>query len=144
MILSELKPAEGSKKSKVKKGRGPGSRYGKTCGRGQKGAGSRKSSGVPVGFEGGQMPLQKRVPKRGFRSHVDNEYQIINVSDLESFEGTVTAEDMEKAGLIRNKNNRVKVLGNGALTKALTVKATKFSASAQKAIEAVSGNVEVV
>ncbi len=145
MNLSTLRPAEGSRKVAKRKGRGPGSNLGKTSGRGQKGAGARKSNGIPAGFEGGQMPLQKRVPKRGFRSHFPNDTQIVNIQDLEKrCEGTVTNEELFKVGLIRKLDKPVKILGYGKLSKALNVKVAKYSASAKSAIEAAKGVAEVI
>ena len=144
MNLSTLKPAPGSRKNKSRKGRGPGSHLGKTSGRGQDGAGSRKGSGVSAGFEGGQMPLQRRLPKRGFKSRSPQNFQIVNLCDLESkCEGVVTKEALQALGLIKKADRPVKVLGNGNLTKTLTVKADSFSDSARKAIEAVQGVAEV-
>jgi len=144
MKLNTLRPAKGSRPKRFKVGRGEGSGLGKTCGKGQKGAGARKSPGIPRPFEGGQNPMVRRIPKRGFNSHFPD-VQIVNLTDLEKrFTGTVTPEDMEKAGLIGKKENLVKVLGTGKLTKALTVKANRFSASAKAAIEAVGGKAETV
>ncbi len=145
MNLSELKPPKGSRKKRFKKGRGPGSGLGKTAGRGQKGAGSRKSAGRSAGFEGGQMPLQRRVPKRGFNSRNRVEYQIVNLKDLEKrLSGTVTAKELVEVGLIKSIDLPVKVLGDGKLTKALQIKATKFSSAAAEAIAAAGGKAEVI
>jgi len=144
MNLSSLKPASGSKRRKTRKGRGPGSGLGKTCGRGQDGAGARTNSGMPAGYEGGQMPLQRRVPKRGFRSRNPKNFQIVNLLDLEKrCEGTVTREELMKVGLIKRVNQPFKILGKGTLTKALKIKANCYSASAKKAIEAANGVAEV-
>ena len=144
MNLSSLSPIPGSKKARVRRGRGPGSGRGKTCGRGQNGAGARKSSGMNPAFEGGQMPLQKRVPKRGFRSRFPNDTQIVNLVDLESrCDGEVTKETLVQVGLIKKSDKPVKILGNGKLTKALTVKVNAYSASAKKAIEDAKGVAEV-
>ena len=144
MNLSSLKPTSGSKKNGSRKGRGPGSHLGKTCGRGQKGAGARKSSGVAAGFEGGQMPLQRRVPKRGFRSKNPKIFQIVNLIDLEKkCDGIVTGEELAKLGLIKKAEKPVKILGQGDLTKSLKVKVNSYSASAKKAIEAANGVAEV-
>ena len=145
MNLSTLKPNEGSRKTAFRKGRGPGSGLGKTSGRGQKGAGSRKSSGIPAGFEGGQMPLQKRVPKRGFNSHFVNDTQIVSLRDLENKCDThVTNEELFKLGLIKKIDKPVKILGTGKLTKTLQVKVSKYSKSAKDAIETAKGTAEVV
>ncbi len=145
MKLNELRPAKGSMKKRFKKGRGPSSGLGKTAGRGQKGAGARKSPGDFIGFEGGQNPLQRRVPKRGFNSHFP-EVQEVNLRDLEKHfaSGEVDAEALEARGLIHHAYKLVKILGTGTLTKALTVKASRFSASAKAAIEAAGGKAEVV
>ncbi|MBF0433107.1 MAG: 50S ribosomal protein L15 [Fibrobacteria bacterium] len=145
MNLSSLSPAAGSKKRPTRKGRGPGSHLGKTAGRGHKGSGQRKSSGIPAGFEGGQMPLQRRLPKRGFKSLIDNEYQIVNLDMLEQkCEGEVTPETLQKVGLVHKADKRVKILGKGTLSKSLQVKVNAFSASAKKAIEAANGAAEVI
>lgn len=144
MKLHELSPAPGSKKSARRVGRGHGSGYGKTAGKGHKGQKAR-SGGVPIGFEGGQMPLHRRVPKRGFTNIFATRYAIVNVADLEMFDnGTVvdTALLREK-GLVKKVYDGIKVLGNGELTKKLTVKAAAFSASAQQKIEAAGGKAEV-
>ncbi len=145
MKLNELRPAKGSMQKQFKVGRGPGSGIGKTSGRGQKGAGARKSSNSgKVGFEGGQTPFQRRVPKRGFNSHFP-EVQVVNIGDLNKrFDGVVEPADMIKAGLIGRKDLHVKVLGNGKLTKALHVKANRFSESAKAALEAAGGKAEVI
>jgi large subunit ribosomal protein L15 len=145
MKLNELRPAKGSMKKRFKKGRGPASGLGKTAGRGQKGAGARKSAGDFIGFEGGQNPLQRRVPKRGFNSHFPD-VQEVNLGDLEKnfTTGVVDAEAMKSKRLIHHTDKLVKILGQGALTKALTVKANRFSASAKAAIEAAGGKAEVI
>jgi large subunit ribosomal protein L15 len=144
MKLNELRPAKGSMKKRFKKGRGEGSGLGKTSGRGGKGQTARKSGGIPANFEGGQTPLQRRVPKRGFNSHFA-EIEIVNIGALDKrFSGTVTVADMEKAGLISNRGLEVKVLGTGTVTKALHVQAQRFSATAKAAIEAAGGKAEVV
>ncbi|MFC1584395.1 50S ribosomal protein L15 [Fibrobacterota bacterium] len=144
MNLSSLKPVAGSKRNRKRKGRGPGSGLGKTSGRGQDGAGSRKGAGMPVSFEGGQMPLQRRLPKRGFRSRSPKQFQIVNLSDLEKkCDGKVTNKELAAVGLIKKPDQPVKVLGTGALTKALKIKVNCYSASAKKAIEAANGVAEV-
>ena len=147
MKLYELKPAAGSTAVGKRKGRGPGSGNGKTAGRGNKGQWSRSGGGVRPGFEGGQMPLTRRLPKRGFYNRFAKEYTIINISDLNGLEnGTeVTGELLESLGVIgKLEKDGLKVLGNGELTKQLTVKAAKFSKSAEEAIRNAGGNVEVI
>ena len=145
-MLNELKSVEGARHSKKRVGRGIGSGLGKTAGRGQKGQNSRSGGGVRPGFEGGQLPLFQRLPKRGFHNHSRVEYAIVNVEQLNSFENgsVVDVEAIVKAGLVKEVLAGVKVLGNGELTKKLTVKANKFSESAKKAIEAAGGSVEVI
>jgi len=144
--LNELRPAEGSTKAPKRKGRGTGSGLGKTAGRGQKGQKARSGGGVRPGFEGGQMPLSRRLPKRGFTNIFAKVYTEVNIKDLEVFEpGTVvTPELLKEKGIIRKMNDGVKILGNGELSKSLTVKAHKFSKAAQEKIEAVGGKAEVI
>ncbi|MCD7797008.1 MAG: 50S ribosomal protein L15 [Clostridiales bacterium] len=147
MKLYELSPAAGSKKSVKRVGRGTASGQGKTSGKGQKGAKSRSGYSRRPGFEGGQMPLQRRVPKRGFNNIFATEYAIVNVSTLnDRFDdgATVDAESLVGAGIIKKTLDGVKILGNGEITKALTVKATKVSESAKAKIEAAGGKVEVL
>ncbi|MBM7646878.1 large subunit ribosomal protein L15 [Scopulibacillus daqui] len=146
MKLHELKPAEGSRSSRKRVGRGYGSGLGKTSGRGQKGQKSRSGGGVRPGFEGGQMPLIQRLPKRGFTNPTRKEYAIVNVETLNRFEeGTeVTPELLMEKRIVRKLNDGVKILGNGKLNHKLTVKAHKFSASAKEAIEAAGGKIEVI
>lgn len=146
MRLHELRPAPGSVKEPKRKGRGTATGQGKTAGRGQKGQGSRSGGGVRPGFEGGQMPLHRRLPKRGFTNIFAKNYAEINVETLNRFEdGTeVTPELLKEAKILKNLGDGVKVLGNGELTKKLTVKATKFTESAAKKIEAAGGKVEVI
>ncbi len=145
MKLNELRPAKGSRKKRFKVGRGPGSGLGKTAGRGGKGQTARKSGPVGANFEGGQTPLQRRVPKRGFNSHFPKDLQVVNLGDLDKkCSGTVTVADMVKAGLVKSAKHPVKVLSKGKLTKALQISANKFSASALAAIEAAGGKAEVV
>jgi len=146
MKLHDLKPAEGSVKAPLRKGRGTGSGLGKTAGRGHKGQKARSGGGVRPGFEGGQMPLVRRLPKRGFTNIFATVYSEVNLKDLEVFEeGTVvTPELLKKAGLVKKANDGVKVLGGGELTKKLTVRAHKFSKSAQEKIEASGGKAEVI
>ncbi len=147
MKLHELSPAAGSKKSVKRVGRGTASGQGKTAGKGQKGAKSRSGYSRQAGFEGGQMPLQRRLPKRGFNNIFATEYAIVNLSQLEErFESgaTVDAQALIDAGLIKKTLDGVKVLGRGELTKALTVKVTAVSESAKAKIEAAGGKVEVL
>ena len=146
MDLSNLRPAEGSKHSdNFRRGRGHGSGNGKTAGKGHKGQKAR--SGVPrPGFEGGQMPLYRRIPKRGFTCRNSKEIVSVNVSALERFENdtVVTVDTLIEAGIVKNPRDGVKILGNGELTKKLTVQANAFSASAKEKIEALGGNAEVI
>jgi len=145
--LHNMKPAEGSKKSVKRLGRGIGSGLGKTSGKGHKGQWARSGGGVRPGFEGGQMPLTRRLPKRGFKNHFVKVYTIVNINELEKFEnGTeITPEVLLANGVISKiEANGVKVLGNGTLTKKLVVKASKFSKSAVEAIEKAGGTVEVL
>lgn len=147
MDLHTLSPAEGSVKEKKRLGRGIGSGKGKTSGKGHKGQLARSGGGTRPGFEGGQMPLYRRVPKRGFNSPFKKVYNIVNVADLEIFDGKneITAEFLFETGFISKiENNGLKVLGNGELTKKLTVKASKFSASAIEKIEKAGGKAEVI
>ncbi|SDI90096.1 MULTISPECIES: 50S ribosomal protein L15 [Alteribacillus] len=146
MKLHELKPAEGSTKTRNRVGRGAASGNGKTAGRGTKGQKARSGGGVRPGFEGGQNPIYKRLPKRGFTNPTRKEFAIVNVETLNRFEaGTeVTPELLVKEGVINKTKDGVKVLGNGSLEKELNVKADKFSASAVKAIEAAGGKTEVI
>ncbi|MGY0373508.1 50S ribosomal protein L15 [Clostridium sp. JNZ J1-5] len=146
MQLHELKPAVGSKKSSKRVGRGNGSGLGKTAGRGQNGQNSRSGGGVRPGFEGGQMPLYRRLPKRGFTNIFAKEYVEVNVSRLNIFEdGTeVTIELLKANGVISKVKDGVKILGNGNLEKKLTVKATKFTKGAIEKIESMGGKVEVI
>lgn len=145
--LHNMKPAEGSKKGVKRLGRGIGSGLGKTSGKGHKGQWARSGGGVRPGFEGGQMPLTRRLPKRGFKNHFVKVYTIVNINELEKFEnGTeITPEVLLSNGVISKiEANGVKVLGNGTLTKKLVVKASKFSKSAVEAIEKAGGTVEVL
>jgi large subunit ribosomal protein L15 len=146
MKLFELSPAPGSTKSKYRKGRGIGSGNGKTAGKGHKGQNARSGGGVRPGFEGGQLPIYRRLPKRGFTNHFAKHYAIINVGDLEIFEnGTeVTLEMLVENRIIRKEFDGLKVLGDGELTKSLTVKAKIFSASAKEKIVAAGGKAEEV
>jgi len=144
--LHELKPTPGSKKKSTRKGRGPGSGLGTTAGRGDNGQNSRSGGGVRLGFEGGQMPLYRRVPKRGFTNIFKKNISIVNIEQLERFdEGTeVTPELLVEKGLAARADDGVKVLAKGAITKPITVKANYFSKAAKEKIEAVGGKAEVV
>ncbi|MFI3227622.1 MAG: 50S ribosomal protein L15 [Clostridia bacterium] len=146
MNLHELKPAEGSTKEAYRKGRGKGSGNGKTAGRGHKGQWARSGGGVRPGFEGGQMPLARRLPKRGFNNIFATHYAAVNVSALEVFEdgSEIGTEELMIAGLISKKLDGVKILGNGEISKKLTIKATAFSKSAIAKIEAAGGKAEVI
>ena len=143
MKLHDLSPAKGSKRPKKRIGRGPGSGHGKTAGRGHKGQRSRSGFSQRAGFEGGQMPLVRRVPKRGFTNIFRTEYQVVNVARLADLKGEVTPESLVEQGLVRS-GQPVKVLGNGEIATALKVKAHKFSATARAKIEAAGGSCEVV
>ena len=146
MTLHELQPAPGSRKKAVRVGRGIGSGNGKTSGRGQKGQNARSGGGVRLGFEGGQTPLFRRLPKRGFTNINRKEYAVVNLEKLNRFEdGTeVTPELLLETGVISKLKSGVKILGKGQIEKKLTVKAHKFSASAKEAIEAAGGKTEVI
>lgn len=145
-MLNQLKPVEGARHAKKRLGRGIGSGLGKTAGKGTKGQNARSGGGVRPGFEGGQLPLFQRLPKRGFKSLSRVEYKVVNVEQLNVFDnGTVVdVAKLVEAGIVKELNELVKVLGNGKLEKKLTVKANKFSESAKKAIEAAGGSVEVI
>ena len=146
MKLNELKPVEGAKHAKKRVGRGIGSGNGKTSGRGQKGQNSRSGGGVRPGYEGGQTPLFKRLPKRGFTNIHRHEYAIVNLGDINAlFEAgaVVDLEALKKVGLVKKEYEGVKILGNGDLDKALTIKAAKFSKSAVEKISKAGGTVEV-
>ena len=148
MRIDTLQPAEGSRTTSKRLGRGIGSGLGKTSGKGHKGQWARSGGGVRPGFEGGQMPITRRVPKRGFNNHFRKVYAIVNLSNLEGFEAgaVVDFETLYSAGLIKEVKNAVglKVLGNGEIKVALTVKANKFSASAKEAIEKAGGTAEEI
>ena len=147
MKLHELRPSEGAFKTSKRLGRGTGSGLGKTSGKGHKGQNARSGGGVRPGFEGGQLPLFRRLPKRGFSNAMFKvEYATINVSDLEKFEdgAVVTPELLKEMGILKKQLAGVKVLGNGELTKKITVKAHKFSKSAIEKIEAIGGKAEVI
>src|SRR5512137_1087214 len=146
MRLEELKPSQGARKKSKRVGRGHGSGTGKTAGKGHKGQKARSGGSIKAGFEGGQMPLQRRLPKRGFNPLSRKEYALVNLRDLELFEAgsVVDIEALGKAGLVGQLKDGIKVLGDGDLSKALTVKAHKFSQSAQEKIVAAGGTVEVL
>jgi large subunit ribosomal protein L15 len=146
MDLSNLQPASGSTRNRKRIGRGHGSGTGKTAGKGHKGQKARAGGSVKAGFEGGQMPLQRRLPKRGFTPLSRVEYALVNLRDLELFDAgsVVDVEALGKAGLIGQLKDGVKILGDGELTKALTIKAHKFSKSAQEKIAAAGGTTEVI
>lgn len=146
MRLDELSPPPGARHRKKRVGRGPGSGWGKTCGRGHKGQKSRSGGGVKPGFEGGQMPLTRRIPKRGFNNPFKKRYAIINLRDLRVFEAetVVDEEALRRAGLVKGQVEGVKLLGQGEVTVPLTVKVQAVSAAAKTRIEAAGGRVEVV
>ena len=143
--LHELRPAVGSRRSNKRKGRGPGSGKGKTAGRGENGQKSRSGGSVRPGFEGGQMPLQRRIPKRGFTPRKRHVYQIVNVGDLARVEGTtVNAQTLRDAGLIRSVKGLIKLLAMGEVRQAYSVEAHKFSAGAAAKIEAAGGSATML
>ena len=146
MKLNELRPAEGSVKANFRKGRGAGSGNGKTAGKGHKGQNARSGGGVRPGFEGGQLPLYRKLPKRGFNNKFATNYAIVNVSDLNVFENgaVVDLEALLAKKIVRKSLDGLKVLGNGELTKNLTVKAAAFSATAKEKIAAAGGQAEEV
>ncbi|MGN1385357.1 MAG: 50S ribosomal protein L15 [Bacillus sp. (in: firmicutes)] len=146
MKLHELKPAEGSRQERKRKGRGIGTGNGKTAGKGHKGQNARSGGGVRLGFEGGQTPLFRRLPKRGFTNINRKEYTVVNLSTLNVFEdGTeVTPALLIEAGVVKKERAGIKILANGKLEKKLTVKAHKFSSAAKEAIEAAGGQTEVI
>ncbi len=146
MKLHELSPAPGSVRDVKRIGRGHGSGQGKTAGKGHKGQKARAGRGTRAGFEGGQMPLQRRIPKRGFNNVFATPYAIINVAALNKFEdgAVVTVESLQAAGIIKNAPNGVKVLGNGKIDKKLTVQVAAYSESAKAKIEAAGGKAEVI
>lgn len=146
MALDNLKPAAGSRKTRKRKGRGPASGWGKTCSRGHKGQKSRSGGLPPRGFEGGQMPLQRRVPKRGFRNIFSKDVSAVNVRDLNRFDdGTeITPELLIERGMARKSSDLVKILGHGDLQKKLSVAAHAFSSKAEEKIKAAGGSVTLL
>ncbi|MCL2088111.1 MAG: 50S ribosomal protein L15 [Oscillospiraceae bacterium] len=146
MKLHELSPAPGSVKERKRKGRGIGSGMGKTASKGHKGQNARSGGGVRPGFEGGQMPLTRRVPKRGFVNIFAKEYAIVNLSALDRFEegAVIDAAVLKEAGIIKKVKDGVKILGNGDVTKKFTVKVTQISASAKEKIEKAGGTAEII
>lgn len=146
MELNNIKPKKGSKHARKRVGRGPGSGQGKTAGRGEKGQKSRSGFSRMRGFEGGQMPLHRRLPKRGFTNIFKKEHAVVNVSELERFDNGATVDEaaMRKAGLVKGRNDGIKILGDGKLTKKLTVHAARFSESAKKQIEAAGGTCQEI
>jgi len=146
MKLSELKPPVGSRKKRKRVGRGVGSGHGKTACKGHKGQNARAGSGTRIGFEGGQMPLQRRIPKRGFKNSFRKEWSVINLGDLSAFpEGAVVdVESLKSSGLVKKVAFGVKILGDGEISRPLTVRAHAFSLSAKKKIEAAGGKAEVI
>jgi large subunit ribosomal protein L15 len=145
MKLSDLAPAPGSKKRRKRVGRGPGSGHGKTSCRGHKGQKSRSGGGTKPGFEGGQMPLHRRLPKRGFTNIFQKQYAIVNISTLNKLsESTITPDFLLKEGIVKKIQGGIKILGNGEITKAITVKAHACSASAKEKIEKAQGTVELI
>ncbi len=144
MKLEELKPAPGARKKTKRVGRGPGSGSGKTASKGHKGQKARSGGVKGPGFEGGQMPLQRRLPKRGFTNIFREEYAVVNLRDLVEFTGVITPEMLKERGLIKKMKSGLKVLGVGELKTALTVRAHKFSKSAMEKIQAAGGKVEVI
>ena len=144
MELNNLKPKKGSRHAKKRVGRGPGSGHGTTSARGEKGQKSRSGFSRTLGFEGGQMPLHRRLPKRGFTNIFKKDYAVVNVSDLERFDNGATIDEaaLRQAGLVKGQHDGVKVLGNGELSKKLTVTATKFSKSAREIIEKAGGTCQ--
>lgn len=146
MKLHELAPAAGSKKTRTRRGRGLGSGLGKTAGRGQKGQNSRSGGGVRSGFEGGQMPLYRRLPKRGFKNVFAKEYAEVNISQLNRFEDGATVDPVAliEMGILKNVRDGIRILGNGTLEKKLSVIANGFTKTAEEKIVAAGGKVEVI
>ncbi len=145
MKLSELAPAPGSRKKRKRIGRGPGSGHGKTSCKGHKGQKSRSGGGVKPGFEGGQMPLQRRLPKRGFTNIFQKEYSIVNIGALDKLQETaITPEYLVKEGIVKKLQDGIKILGSGEITRPVTVRAHAFSASAKEKITRAQGSIEII
>jgi len=146
MKLNELKPAEGARKKKRRIGRGPGSGSGKTSGRGHGGQKSRSGGSIPAWFEGGQMPLARRLPMKGFTNYTRKTFEVINVCDLErsGLEGEVTVDVLRASGVVRGTRGKVKVLANGEITRAITLKVNAISAKAREKVEAAGGTIELI
>ena len=144
MKLEELKPSKGSRKKSKRVGRGPGSGSGKTAGKGHKGQKARSGGVKGPGFEGGQMPLQRRLPKRGFTNIFRKDYAVVNLGDLSDLSGTITPETLMEQGIVRHAKSGIKILGVGELKSALTIRAHKFSKSAIDKIQAAGGKAEVI
>ncbi len=146
MRIHELSPAEGSRKKRKRVGRGPGSGHGKTSCRGHKGQKSRSGGGPRPGFEGGQMPLQRRLPKRGFNNIFKKSYSIVNIKDLSRFapNSSIDSESLRKAGLVKKEKDGIKLLGNGEISHPLVIQVHKVSKTAKEKIEASGGKVEVL
>jgi len=146
MELGKLKPKKGARHARKRVGRGPGSGHGKTAGRGEKGQKSRSGFHRMLGFEGGQMPLHRRLPKRGFTNIFKKVIAVVNISDLERFDSGATVDEsaLRQAGLVKGRKDGIKILGNGKLTKKLTVHAAKFSESARRQIEAAGGSCQEI
>jgi len=144
MKLEDLKPSQGSRKKSKRVGRGPGSGSGKTASKGHKGQKARSGGVKGPGFEGGQMPLQRRLPKRGFTNIFRKEYAVVNLRDLAALSGTITPETMMEQGLVRNPKDGIKILGVGELKSGIVVRAHKFSKSAMEKIQAAGGKAEVI
>ena len=146
MRLNELKPAEGAHKSRRRVGRGPGSGRGKTSGRGHKGQKSRSGGSIPAWFEGGQMPLTRRVPIKGFRNYTRKTHEVINVGDLQrsGLEGEVTVDVLRASGIVSGSRKPVKVLGNGEISRPVNLKIHAISAKAREKVEAAGGTVELI
>src|SRR5438105_4209644 len=146
MDLSNLKPKKGARHARKRVGRGPGSGHGKTAGRGEKGQKSRAGYSRRLGFEGGQMPLVRRLPKRGFTNIFKKDYAVVNVSELDRFDAGTSVDEsaMRKAGLVKGRHDGIKILGDGKLAKKLIVSAHKFSESARKQIEAAGGTCQEI
>ncbi|MBW1763192.1 MAG: 50S ribosomal protein L15 [Deltaproteobacteria bacterium] len=146
MRINDLSPIKGSVKKRKRVGRGVGSGHGKTSCRGHKGQKSRSGGGIPVWFEGGQMPIQRRLPKRGFNNIFKKEYSVINVNDLNGYEANATLEvaALMESGLVKSVKDEVKLLGNGEISQPLTIKVHKASKTAKEKIEALGGKIEMI